>query len=122
MGSENIIRSNPASLISKPRNTQTKRPLRLESGELEKLLRVCPNPWSRQVVLFAIETGMRRGELLSLTWENVHLGKRYVHLPDTTNGDSSDVPLSPQALELTERPAKEHHTLIRLSLPLHYEG
>ena len=52
------------------------------------------------MILFAIETGMRRGEILSLTWENVHLGKRYVHLPDTKNGDSRDVPLSPQALEL----------------------
>ena len=43
---------------------------------------------------------MSRGEILSVTWENVHLEKRYVHLPDTKNGDSRDVPLSPQALEL----------------------
>ena len=42
---------------------------------------------------------MRKGEILSLTWENVHLGKRYVHLPDTENGYSRDVSLSPQALE-----------------------
>ncbi len=42
---------------------------------------------------------MRRGEILSLTWEGVHLGERYVHLPDTKNGDSRDVPLSTQALE-----------------------
>lgn len=96
-GLENIIRSNPVSLISKPK-TPRPRDRRLESGELEKLLRFCPNPWFRQVVLFAIETGMRRGEILSLTWENVHLDKRYVHLPDTKNGDSRDVPLSPQAL------------------------
>ena len=48
---------------------------------------------------------MRRGEILSLTWENVHLDKRYVHLPDTKNGDSRNVPLSPAALELLrERP------------------
>ena len=96
-GLENIIRSNPVSLISKPK-TPRLRDRRLESGELEKLLRFCPNPWFRQVVLFAIETGMRRGKILSLTWENVHLDKRYVHLPDTKNGDSRDVPLSPQAL------------------------
>ena len=42
---------------------------------------------------------MRRGEILSLTCENVHLEKRYVHLPDTKNGCSRDVSLSPQALE-----------------------
>ena len=96
-GLENIIRSNPVSLISKPK-TPRPRDRRLESGELEKLFRFCPNLWFRQVVLFAIETGMRRGKILSLTWENVHLDKRYVHLPDTKNGDSRDVPLSPQAL------------------------
>ena len=69
---------------------------------MERLISACTNTnsWFRPVVLFAIETGMRRGEILSLTWENVHLGKRYVHLPDTENGDSRDVPLSPQALEL----------------------
>ena len=52
------------------------------------------------MILFAIETGMRRGEILSLTWENVHLEKRYVQLPDTKNGESRDVPLSPLAMEL----------------------
>ena len=43
---------------------------------------------------------MRTGEILSLTWKNVHLDKWYVHLPDTKNGDRRDVPLSPLALEL----------------------
>ena len=86
-------------MISKPRAPRA-RDRRLEAGELERLLSACENKWFRPVILFAIETGMRRGEILSLTWEGVHLGKRYVHLPDTKNGDSRDVPLSPQALEL----------------------
>ena len=100
-GLENVIRTNPVSLISKPK-TPRPRDRRLEAGELEKLLSACtsPNPWFRPLVLFAIEKGMRRGEILSLTWENVHLDKRYVHLPDSKNGDSRNVPLSPQALEL----------------------
>ena len=100
-GLENVLRSNPVSLISKPRASRP-RDRRLEAGELEGLLTAgaSPNPWFRAVILFAIETGMRRGEILSLCWEHVHLDKRYVHLPDTKNGDSRDVPLSPQALEL----------------------
>jgi integrase len=100
-GLENALRTNPVSLISKPK-TPRPRDRRLEAGELERLLSAGanPNPYFRPVVLFAIETGMRRGEILSLCWENVHLEKRYVHLPDTKNGDSRDVPLSPQALEL----------------------
>ena len=96
-GLENVLRSNPVSMISKPRAPRP-RDRRLEAGELEKLLSAgaSPNLYFRPVVLFAIETGMRKGEILSLTWENVHLGKRYVRLPDTKNGDSRDVSLSPQ--------------------------
>ncbi len=58
-GLENVLRSNPVSLISKPRAPRP-RDRRLEAGELERLLTAGanPNPWFRTVVLFAIETGM----------------------------------------------------------------
>lgn len=50
--------------------------------------------------LLAIETGMRSGEMLSLTWPNIHLQQQYVHLPKTKNGDARDVPLSKRAVEI----------------------
>ncbi len=53
--------------------------------------------------LIAIETGMRQGEIVRLTWPNVHLSDRYVHLPETKNGDARDVPLSTRAVELFKR-------------------
>ena len=80
-----------------------------------------PNPWFRPVVLFAIETGMRRGEILSLCWEHVHLDKRYVHLPETKNGDSRDVPLSPQALELLGGLPRNIRSDQKV-FPLHFEA
>ena len=121
-GLENVLRSNPVSLISKPRAPRP-RDRRLEAGELERLLAAgaSPNPWFRVVVLFAIETGTRRAETLSLTWENVHLGKRYVHLIDTKNGDSRDVPLSPQALELLRDLPKDIRE-DQVVFPLHFEA
>ena len=121
-GLENVLGSKPVSLISKPRAPRP-RDRRLEAGELERLLAAgaSPNPWFRVVVLFAIETGTRRGETLSLTWENVHLGKRYVHLPDTKNGDSRDVPLSPQALELLRDLPKDIRE-DQVVFPLHFEA
>ena len=73
------------------------------------------------VVLFAIEKGMRRGEILSLTWENVHLVKRYVLLPDAKNGDSRDGPLSPQALELLGSLPRNIRSDQKV-FPLHYEA
>ena len=64
---------------------------------------------------------MRRGGILSLTWENVHLERRYVHLPDTKNGDSRDVPLSPQALELL-RDLPRNIVEDQVVFPLHFEA
>lgn len=45
----------------------------------------------------AIETAMRRGELLNLEWKNVHLQQSKALLFDTKNGDSRSVPLSSKA-------------------------
>ncbi len=49
------------------------------------------------VALLALETAMRRGELLALRWEHVDLKRRVAHLPETKNGKSRDVPLSSAA-------------------------
>ena len=64
---------------------------------------------------------MRRGEILFLICENVHLDQRYVHLPETKNGDSRDVPLSPQALELL-RDLLRNKSPGQLVFPIHYEA
>jgi integrase len=50
--------------------------------------------------LLAVETAMRAGELLSLTWGKVDLVRRVARLEKTKNGDSRDVPLSSRAVEL----------------------
>ena len=64
---------------------------------------------------------MRRGEILSLRWEHVHLNKRFVHLPDTKNGNSRNVPLSPQALELL-KDLPRNISGDQVVFPLHYEA
>lgn len=50
--------------------------------------------------LFALETAMRAGEILALTWRDVHLKARYVVLPQTKNGDRREVALSTRAAEI----------------------
>lgn len=47
--------------------------------------------------LLALETGMRAGEILSLTESTVFPSERFVRLLDTKNGDRRDVPLSKRA-------------------------
>ena len=47
---------------------------------------------------FALETGLRAGEICSLTWGDVNAPLAFLTLPRTKNGDARDVPLSKAAL------------------------
>jgi integrase len=55
---------------------------------------------SRDFLLMALFTGMRRGELMALRWDNVDLKARSLHLPKTKNGDPLNLPLSAFLAEL----------------------
>ncbi|MFB9140923.1 tyrosine-type recombinase/integrase [Maritalea porphyrae] len=50
--------------------------------------------YSRDFLLMALFTGMRRGELMKLRWENVNLETRTLYLPKTKNGDPLMLPMS----------------------------
>ena len=67
---------------------------------LEEAAKQTKNPHIWPVIVFAIETGMRRGEILGLHWEHVHLDRRIAYLPLTKNGSSREVPLSTKAAEV----------------------
>lgn len=51
-------------------------------------------------LLFAIETAMRVGEIVDVTWDQVDLERRTVHIPKTKNGFPRDVPLSSEAIRI----------------------
>lgn len=58
------------------------------------------NPWVRPLAIVAIETAMRRGELLALKWKDVDLPRRVARLPMTKNGKPRAVPLSRRAVDI----------------------
>lgn len=58
------------------------------------------NPWIAPMIQLAIETAMRRGELLALDWRHINLKHQTAHLPDTKNGDARTVPLSSRAVTI----------------------
>ena len=62
------------------------------------------------IVLFAITTGMRRGELLGLHWQDVDLERRVAVLHHTKNGDRRSVPIVPEVVALL----REHGRVRRL--------
>ncbi len=52
------------------------------------------------MIRLAVETGMRRGELLAIRWADVNLPARRLQLRVTKNGRSRTVPLSPAAVQV----------------------
>ncbi len=116
-----IAVDNPVSAIRRPPSSKP-RERRLEDGEEAALLAALEdaaaaredgkryrvgarNPWIKPIVLLALETAMRRSELLSLTWENIDLKRRIAYLPETKNGQARTIPLSGRAVAvLSELP------------------
>ncbi len=94
--------TNPVKAIRMP-SPPAGRDRRLQPGELEKILEFSSEEMN-QVIRFALETAMRRGELAGMTWEMVDLKKRTVTLPETKNGQKRIVPLSSTAVSIL----KEH--------------
>lgn len=92
--------SNPVKQIRIPKPGKP-RQRRLRPGEEEALLAACAASsatYLHSLVVLAVETGMRFGEVTSITWDNVDLKARTIHLPDTKNGHPRTVPLSTRAL------------------------
>jgi integrase len=73
---------------------------RLVEGEEEKLLSLCvdDDPVLRDFILLAIETAMRRSELINLCWEDIDLKSRTLSIHKTKNGIPRQIPLSDKAI------------------------
>ncbi|WP_415897351.1 site-specific integrase [Neptuniibacter sp. QD57_21] len=74
---------------------------RLLDGEFDLLQEsLSETPVVQKVVAFAVETAMRRGELVKIRWEHIDLKNRTLHIPETKTGVPRDVPLSSAAVEV----------------------
>lgn len=94
--------TNPVGLVTLPPPGPA-RDRRLRDGELEGLLSGLEgNRTVQALVEFAIETAMRRGELLALKWRDVQLAQGVVHIPMSKNGKGRHVPLTDRAIEVLE--------------------
>lgn len=99
--------SNPVQMVRKPAMPQGRNRLVTED-ELHRLLEQLEptgrrNPWMKPLVLLALETGMRRGELLQLRWTDINLQNRTATLWETKNGDRRVVPLSSKATDTLQK-------------------
>ena len=96
---------NPVSKIKLPGETGA-RHRRLEEGEFQALMtasRKGRNQLLEPIILVAIETGMRRGEIVGACWSNLDLDQRTLHLPVTKNGHPRTIPLSTTAVKIIRK-------------------
>ena len=81
-----------------------KRQRRLQAGEYNRLLeaaRTRQNPWIEKLIIFAVETAMRRGEIFALRCD-VNLERRCVAILESKNGYSRTIPLTPKAHDMLQ--------------------
>lgn len=96
------LQANPVANIRKPPAGKSRNRI-LNNAERAALLASCEqcrNPWIKPVVIFALETAARRGEILALNWAGVDLQRGTAKLSITKTGEPRTVPLSPACLTM----------------------
>lgn len=77
------------------------------------------NTYAAAFVRLAIETSMRRGELLGLTWKDIDWAEPSAKLHDTKNGEARNVALSSLAIHVLSTLPRAHGDSDKKVLPIH---
>lgn len=89
-----------------PRTARPKLPpgreRRVRSDELQRLLACTGSDQLSDIVTLAVETAMRRAEILGLQWDRIDLVARTAYLPKTKTDTPRTVPLSGAAVAVLE--------------------
>ena len=108
---------NPIRDIEFPKGS-TARTRRLVGDEKERLLTAASlqrNIYIASIIEFAIETGMRRSEILKLRWCDVDLENGFASLYDTKNGEDRRVPLTRRCIEVLKTVPQTHEQVFPVS-------
>jgi integrase len=94
-----LCKENPVSKVFRTLGkTDNKRVRYLNAVELQKLTVALPS-WLRPIVTIARHTGLRRKNILELTWSQVDLGRKVIVIPKTKNGEAIGIPLTQTAIK-----------------------
>ncbi len=99
------MEENPIQKINKPKLPQGRIRF-LNELEKNRLLKACKHSNSDYlypIVVLALSTGMRKGEILTLTWGDIDFEQGTILLESTKNGERRQIPLIGLSLELIKR-------------------
>lgn len=94
------IETNPVSQVRKPTPNKARDRV-LNDTQRQALIAACAqcqSVWIKPVVVFALETASRRGEILALTWRDVDLERKVAKVSGKTG--SRSIPLSPACVSM----------------------
>ena len=110
-----LLRENPVRRVKQYRE-ENQRLRFLSHEEAKRLVAACRrsrNPLLAPLVVLALNTGARKGELLGLRWADVSFEARTLSFPKTKNGERRDLPLNKAATatlrSLHRRTGHERH-------------
>src|SRR5215510_8127867 len=92
----NYLKHNPA----KPVRLLKEPPGRLrylEAEDIERLIECCADPhapYLRTIVVMAVHTGMRVGEILGLQWTDLDLKNRFISVAKTKSNERKTIPIN----------------------------
>lgn len=98
------IKENPVSKVPREKENN-ERDRWLTEDEEKKLLENSPQ-WLRDIIVFALHTGLRQDELLSLQWSRVDLFRKIIIIQESKNGKPRTIPLNQIALNILMEKAK----------------
>lgn len=97
-------------------NERTRRLSKEEEKALLEAARQDENPYVEPAIVLAVETAMRRGELLALTAADINFERRQAFVRDSKNGRSRHVPLTKRAMQVLQALINEgNECLLNLS-------
>jgi integrase len=117
---QGFIPENPLTRLKLEKPRRKKRPVMSLEDE-EKLLQAAAGHL-RRIIICALDTGMRRGEILSQRWEDVDFTRRllYVTHSKTAGGESREIPLTKRLFELLSNEQKPEGLIFTLNgKPIH---
>ena len=96
------LKENPLAKLKKLKvnNARTRRMELQEWEAIKTAAATCRNPFIMPLIRLAIETALRRGELLALQWQHIDIETRIAHIPVTKNGHSRTIPLTSEAIRI----------------------
>jgi len=68
--------------------------------ECHRLIASCIAPHIRAIVTVALHSGMRLGEILNLSWQDLDFRSRFILIRDSKNGEGRPVPMDVAVYEL----------------------